>query len=299
MSLRGFSSVSDLTFSQQVLQNLISFFDWGLLNIGAFVNVRIGSGDKYVLSPANVPGTSAGTVWESRRGNWVWESGISYANQPTPVSGIYVATPISGSSVFMPNDNTQYYVDYPNGQVHFNPPLSLNSSVQLNYSYKMFNFYSADYSWFHEIVTDPLDTSTLNQVLAENRAYLPAVVVEIAPSRTFSGYELGDFTMDMKQAILFHIITEKASDRDKMLDYISMQYYRTIVMYDVNKVATANRFPLTGYGYPASGALMYPDLVNNFKWKTTLVENMRVQEVVSHVKLFRAVIRMTLQAYVP
>ena len=128
---------------------------------------------------------------------------------------------------------------------------------------------------------------------------MPAIVIEFAPNRTFTGYELGDFTMDMKQSILFHIITERASDRNKLLDYITMQYNRVLVMYDVNAVAAANKFPLTSYGYPVSGALNYPSLVDTYPWKKCLVYDMRSQEVSSHLKLFRATIRMTLQAYVP
>jgi len=41
--LKGFQNSQDATLSNILLRNLISFYDWGFLDKGGFVNVKIPS----------------------------------------------------------------------------------------------------------------------------------------------------------------------------------------------------------------------------------------------------------------
>lgn len=186
-SFKGISNYGDSLSTQQLESNLISFLDWGFLNIGAFQNVYRANADYYesenlsqylltedgeqllnfqpsgvigltayaglpaVLRPVTDPNFVDGTVFEGFRQNWVWESGIDYATQPISISGVYV------DNAFMPNGTSGQYafnINYPAGRVVFSTPITGDPNVSCEYSFKHVRVDLADSPWFQKIQLD-------------------------------------------------------------------------------------------------------------------------------------------------
>lgn len=79
-SLKGISTFGDATITTHVRENLISFFDNGLVDKSGFVNVEVPTtgyydGLEHRLRPVSDPRYNDGQVWEGFRSNWVWQSG--------------------------------------------------------------------------------------------------------------------------------------------------------------------------------------------------------------------------------
>ena len=93
--LRGVFNTQDATLSNMLLENMITFYDWGFLDKGAFYNIDIPEsglygGDKHKLRPVEDPNYNDGQVWEAYRSNWVWETGVSIDTEPTRISGVFI-----------------------------------------------------------------------------------------------------------------------------------------------------------------------------------------------------------------
>ena len=84
--LSKITHVGDSTISLLTQDNIIEFFDWGILNAGGFFNIEIPTsglyaGEKHKLRLVDDPRYTKGQVWEGFRSNWVWQSGLSTIEQ--------------------------------------------------------------------------------------------------------------------------------------------------------------------------------------------------------------------------
>jgi len=270
--LKGFTQIGDNTLTSTIQDNVIEFFDWGLLNKGNYFNITIPTsgqygGDKHRLRLVDDPNYTKGQVWESYRSNWVWQSGIDQVNAPVNISGVHV----NGTFHSKTSAGTySHHVNYPWGRVVFDSAISTSSTVTMEYSHKWVNVtYANSVPWFRELQSRSMrvDSSHFLQdasgdwsQLAGSRFQLPAIAVEMVPRRTFKPYQLGGgqyVTTD----VLFHIYAEDEYTRDKLVDIVALQDDKTIYMFDTNRMTTDSRFPLDYRGAKASGALTYPDLV--------------------------------------
>lgn len=277
-NLEGFSNISDTGPTTLIKENIIEYYDWGLLTIGAFANVtRPQSGvtglNEHVLKPYYDSGYTDGKVWQTYRSNLVWQSGLAAnvgASLHKPgVSGVYV------NNLFYPSTtsgNYGHYIDYPNGKVIFNSGLPTSSSVELDYSYKWVNVVPVDdVSWFKELqqksMFPPNFSNTQSGVYSldpATRQQLPMIGVEISSRRSYRGYQLGGgqyMTLD----ILFHCVGEDDYTRNKLVDIVSTQNEKTIPLLDLDRLAASGQFPLNYQGTPISGALRYPELLTSFQ----------------------------------
>lgn len=310
--LKGVEHIGNALISDQLADNLVAFFDWGLLGVGGFFNVERNQSGVYGGNLSNLRLSddiyySQGQVWEGFRANWVWESGVEYNYQPIKISGVYVNGTFYSSSA---SGAYEYSIDYPLGRVVFSNPISVNSTVSLSYSYKYYNFYKSDVPWFRNIVFDSFRNddvyfqqygSGVWNTLAQNRVQLPAVIVEPVPDRDFDGMQLGGGQW-MHTDVLFHIFAESPSDRNTIFDVITYQNRKKLVLYDKNRMADDNRFPLTVGGSIASGALTYPLLISsdNYGWKTAFIEKMSGQTLTNIIpNLYMAVVRATFEIEFP
>src|ERR1700733_4839272 len=103
--LKNIGRIGQSLLNDQLNTSLVSFFEWGLLNIGNAVNVNIPTsgnygGNLHQLRMVDEPYYVNGQVWEGFRANWAWEKNIDNSVQPIVISGIYV------NSTFIPNDNS-------------------------------------------------------------------------------------------------------------------------------------------------------------------------------------------------
>lgn len=313
-SLKGFDSIFDQTLNNELQDNIVEFLDWGLLEKGNYFNVTIGelSPNGYDYSLLRISSNqhyASGQAWEGFRKNWVWQSGIDYSPEPLVgdndaipgISGVYV------NDTFYPSDTTGDYahkVDYFNGRIIFDDPIPTGSKVQAEYSYKYVNVvYSNSIPWLREVQynTDEPNSSFLNNTKgefnlpAEMRVQLPAIAVEIVPRRTFKGYQLGGGQF-VYTDVLFHCLAEDEITRNKLVDIVSLQNDKTIFMFDSNKIASSGDFPLDYNGVPVSGAMRYPDLIDNHRGSRLRFQNSIVQGMeLVNTNFYAGIVRTTVE----
>ncbi len=314
LNLKGFDSVFDTTLNNELQDNIVEFLEWSLLEKGNYMNVSLGelSPEGIDYSKLRISSNSSfpsGKAWEGFRQNWIWQSGVSY--NPPPIVGNNHAIPgISGvyvNNVFYPSNTSGTYahkVDYFNGRVVFNNTIPTNSVVKAEYSYRYINVvYANSLPWLTEVQYSSLnlgeDFDDLNKgkydIPAEARIQLPAIAIEIVPRRTLKGYQLGGGQW-VDTDILFHCLAEDEYTRNKLVDIISLQNDKTIYMFNSNAIARSGSFPLDYHGFPVSGALRYPDLVENYYRGNLRLKNSSVQNMkVINSNFYAGIVRMTLE----
>lgn len=309
-TLKGITSLSGVTFSDQTEANLLSFFEWGMLNIGGFTNINAipeGTyyGDTSRLRPVQDPNFNDGQVWEAGQSNWVWESGMELplTSNPIRVSGVFV------NSTFYPSSTSGQYsfiVNYPAGRIVFNNPIPTTSIVQCSYSAKWIMWDLAESSYFREAIHqaynagDPtyLQFGSGNwQQLYPARVQYPFVAIEVVDADLGPGYELGGGTW-LNQDVLFHVFTETRSDRNKICDIIFNQNLKNIFYYDIATAAAMSLFPLDQNGSIAPLARNYPQLVNDpaLRLGFKVYFNKTTKQIVNQLspKIFHGVVRTTM-----
>lgn len=265
-SFKGYGNIGQSSLSEVIEDNLVSYIEWGFLQLGAFYNISIPSsgvygGDRHKLVCVNDPRYTSGQVWEGYRKNWVWQSGLTISTQPIAISGVFV----DGS--FLPR-GSGYHINYPDGRVIFDSAISTTSTVQLEYSHKWVDTVSADdVPWFKKSQNRSFRVDSSYYIsnsgnwneLADTRLQMPFVAVEVV-GRDYEGYQLGGGQW-IRTPVLLHVVAEESRTAKKIANILSSQNEATIFMYSPDLIANDNKFPLDYRGETASGALCYPDLV--------------------------------------
>jgi|TARA_R100000008_G_scaffold75408_2_gene54655 hypothetical protein len=292
--LKGFTNLGDSTITNHIRENFIQFWDYGLLEKGNFDNVVIQTtgyygGLEHVLQPVDDPRYTYGQVWEGFRSNWVWESGLgalnSTDNANPGVSGVTVNGtfyPASGAGSFA------HHINHPLGRVIFDSAIDTTGNVSCEYSYKYINVTKVDgLGWFEEIQkrSERADNSNFPNsgdyaILADNRYQLPAIGIEIGSSRTMKPYQLGG-GQSVFTDFLFHCVAEDGYTRDSLIDIVSLQHLKNMKAFDLNKIANTGTFPLDYRGVPVSGALRYPDLLEQHEGTNIRLEDVQMDSVYS------------------
>lgn len=311
-SFRGTSNnIGDSTATERVKINLINYFNWGFLGIGAYHNVTIPTsgaygGDESRLRPVNDPYRTDGQTWEGHRKNWVWESGVEQTTQPIQVSGVFV------NNVFHPTSGGDHYVDYINGQIIFNTAISTTSVVRAEHSNRWVHIYDGDdVPWIKETQfrSHRIDTNKFFNMssgdrsqLAQSRLQLPAVIVETVDG-DYSPYQIG-LGHNSKTDVIFHIMTEDGNTGKKLADRVAEQGAgpagKTIFMFNPDLLALSGTFPLDWRGSIASGdKKTFPELVipvedGGFRWRKLRMYDSRKQKTSQvHQNLYITPVRMS------
>jgi len=312
--LSGFDDAGDPTLSQNLKANLVNFIDWGFLSKGACFNVEIPhsglyGGDGSDLRPVKTPYFSNGQVWEGKRKNWIWEQG-TLIEEPIHISGVYV------DSVFIPTSDNTYHIDYKDGRVVFDTPISTTATVELAHSIKWLNVVDADdVPFFQRAQTDSFHVedsqfivgSGDNIEFSRNRAQLPLVAVETVSDRNLHPYEIGHSTKYVNTDVVFYVLAESNADAKKIIDILSFQDEKTIYMFDLKAIGSDNAFPLDYRGEVANSGSIYPNLVapsgdGGYRW-TNGVQNgkMRFKDTTAQngnwlsKNLYQAAVRTTIE----
>lgn len=317
LNLKGFNSVFDNNISNEIQDNMIEFLDWTLLKKGNYFNVTLGesspNGSDYSkLRMSSSQHYASGEAWEGFRKNWVWQSGITPpsgmdepivgSNNVIPgISGVYI------DDVFYPSDTTGDYshkVDYFNGRIIFDSPIPSGSKVQAEYSYKYINVvYANNLPWLREVQYRTFEPNSFfaNQnrgdftLPAEARLQLPAIAVEVVPRRTFSGYQLGGGQY-VYTDVIFHCLAEEAYTRNQLIDIVSLQNEKIFFMFNSDMIARSGSFPLDYNGVPVSGALRYPELIEQYSGtaRQLRLRDMTVQNMdVINSNFYGGIVRVT------
>ncbi len=287
--LKGFSDMGESLLDTQLRANLISYFNWSLLNKGNFHNVRIPAtgqygGDKSILQYNADKRYQPGQVWQAFRNNWVWESGLYTQTQPIQVSGVYV------DGTFHPLSETgayAHYVDYTRGRIIFRTPISKTSTVKAEYSYKVINVVDAgEVTFIKELQTGSfrLDSSTFSSpssgqyaLAPDNKIQTPALAIEVTTAMSFKPYQLGGGQYT-RTKVIAHIIADNEKQASHMAMVVAMQNSKGILTFDVNKISDANLAPLDQNGSIAPGALTHPQMVAGYEWRKLNIEDMSPPE---------------------
>lgn len=276
--LKGVLNSQRSSTTNLLLDNFLSFYDWGFLDAGGYYNIDISNTRKSRLRPVNLPIYTDGTVWQTGRKNWVWETGISVG---APINRTHPH--INGSE-----QPTGYVADYVNGRIHFSSPLPSGSVVTMGYSYKWLEVVPAhDVPFFREIQNFSNEVDSPQFIndefgswaqFGETRVQLPALAIEVVPPNSFKPYALGGGQWG-HHTIVFYIITENRWECSNIMDSILFQNDRVIYLYDTNLIAQNNAFPLDSKNTPKQNALMYPQLVDDFRYKDCYIFNSRAGNI--------------------
>jgi hypothetical protein len=279
--------------SEELDSNLTSFFNWALLNVNGFTNVQSGLNPAYGGAPNRLylvtdPGLTTGRVWQTYRKNLVWETGTGATLEPISISGVYV----NGVLKTRTDPIYSHYINYRDGLVVFDSGIPTGTRVEMNYSFKnvwidtndsIVNQEMQFESWNVENSHWSSASSGEYYPLAVSRVQLPAIGIEVVPSRTFSPYEIGGGQW-VKNKVLIHIYAERDADANRLIDLVSYQSDLRFFLYNSNTIAASGKFPLNANGDRVTGALMYPQLVREsgigFRWKQAQILDMQVVDKV-------------------
>lgn len=268
-SLKGFDSINTTDIQSAVQQNLLSFFDWGFIDKGAFSDVRLNTIDiraknKSTLKLVNDPNFADGRVWSTFRQNLVWESGVSFQSQPIQISGIYV----NGSFKTTSTSGYAHYVDYPNGRVVFSAAIPKTSTVSMEYSYKNILFTTDEVvPIIKSIEQNSYNiSSTVSGLLPYSKVQLPLVCIEMSPDTRFNPFEIGNSNHKVSMQVLFHTLAEDDETARKISTFIGYQSDKTIYMYNPDAVASGNAFPFDYLGRKSESMWTYPNLTRDYPY---------------------------------
>ena len=290
------SQVGNTLLNSQLESNLKSFLDWGMLGIGGWFNVNIPTSGAWggtfdQLRLVDDPSYGEGQVWESARKDWVWENEVPYTGgSPISITGVSVDGTFYGTG----DATYAHHYNYPLGRVVFANPIASTSTVILEYSYRNVQVYIADQApWWDELQYNSMrvDDSSFSQVgsgnwaiLSNNRVQMPAVVIEAVPRRTYQPYELGSSNNFITQDVLFHVVSESRWWRNQLVDIISLQKDKTLMLYDSNKLADSGAYPLDFRGMVVAPENNYSGLVSTdgYQFTSARITDMGVTEMESY-----------------
>jgi hypothetical protein len=305
---KGVSNISDDFLLNILESNFKTFLDWAFLNIGSWFDASISSNNLYsstnkhsILLLTNDQSYNTGQVWQGIRKDWVWETGVIFnETSPISISGIYV------NNTFQPNDSTQYSINYPDGQVIFNSAKSKSTKVELNYSYRNIQVYrSNDNPWFSTIQYSSFNTDNKDiqrtddgnwSISGNHRIQLPAIVIESVPRSRSRPFEIGNDNLLIEQDISFYVLAENKNDRNKILDILRLQQDATIWLYNTNSVAKDDNYPLDYNGDLKNNPLMYPQIIDQYKWRKCWIKDVSLYELDSiHTNFHQGLARATVE----
>jgi hypothetical protein len=199
-----------------------------------------------------------------------------------------------------------FNIDYPLGRVIFHQPVNITSIVKASYSYKFVQVYRAsDSPWFNIIQYSSYNTSNEDikqmdngewAIGANHRIQLPTIIIESLPRSRSMPYELGSDNLILEQDIGFYVLAENKNDRNKLLDIIRLQQDSVIYLFNTNKLSQDDNYPLNYYGDIKDGALMYPNIVDQYKWRKCWIKNINLFEIDSpNPNFHRGMARATLE----
>lgn len=291
-TLKNFTSLNQISHSTNLERNLVMFFDYGCMKLSGYQNISFNTiqngqplGQLKPVDSPQYPATTTARAWESYRTNWVWGgTGIT----PT---GVYVNGNFSG---------TGFNVNYKNGQIIFDNPVSVNSTVKASFSPKSIYWDTSDSAWYRDLITETYKYDAFNAdgigsgiraTLTNHRIQLPAVIIQVTSANNFTPYELGGGS-NYNPDINFYVFAENPAQRRLIIDLICSQNNHSFLGVDFNSVITANALPFNSYGFLVSGAKTFEQLQPLYPWnvKPIYFNNLQGKEVPFATPIYRGLI---------
>jgi hypothetical protein len=290
-TFKGINSISDDLLLNIVESNFKTFFDWAFLHIGAWFDASISnSGTIYAnRSPAQLLAVedmsyTDGKVWQGVRKDWVWEyESVFNSGSPIQISGVYV------NNNYIPYASGGFVVNYPEGKIIFDNPVSTNSSVKINHSYRYVQVYRASDSPWLNVLQYPTFNNSLPDIQQistgewsigpQHRVQLPCIIIDPVPRSRSRPYEIGNTSLWLEQDIAFYVLAESKNERNKLLDIIRLQQDLTIQLYNTNSLTQNDQYPLDYNGDLKNNPLMYPDMIDQYPWRKCFIKNISLFEI--------------------
>jgi hypothetical protein len=255
-NLDGLAFYGNPSLEESVLQNLISFFKWGLLEIGGFYTIATGQlnylgQDESRLRPLFATGSQNYTIYRGVKHDWVWEQNInlkySSGSQPVLPSSILINGALT---------STGYYADYSRGQIVFTNPRSSGDIVQAPHTLRAVQIYPYEGEEYRQLAYGWQNQSANTSGIYDYayKAYLPAIFINIADNTTDRGLELGSRAKLSRFELEFHIFSANAYERRKLMDLCNMLEEKSITLYDIKNVPK----PLNSAGQLINPSSTYP-----------------------------------------
>jgi hypothetical protein len=292
MSLRGFQGFDESGLTEVLTDNLLYYLDYGFVEKGGYTNIQRPS-PAAKLYHAKDPRQAVGKVWASRRKNWVWENGHGI-----PISGIWVNNNLITSG---------YTISYTDGAVTFDTALSINSTVEVNHSYKYIHIFDADENRIFDgdqesfKVSDSLFINGSGFVLPDRRIQLPAIGLEVLTDRDSTPYELGNLSQNMKTRVLCNVLSTDNRIGKRISDYLSYQKDKVFVLFDRDMAASSGFYPLNYDGSLNNTSGTYQYLSDNFSYskvfaRKVYISSLRTEKMNKiNADLFHTTVRMELE----
>jgi hypothetical protein len=279
------------------------------LQIGAWTDITKDMPNQYLQDASAlraatcVTGYSDGQVWEGFRKDWVYETDINYVDlDGSGHAPLDPAVYVNGGVV-----PSGYSVDYPNGRVIFDNPVSLSSTVQGEYSFKNVQTYIGDdVPWWRELqfLSWDVDAEFFQQsecgdwiVGGHHRVQMPAVIISSIPGGSLRPWGLGTGCTFREQSLNIHILAETKHDRDKLLDIILMQLNNCHGMFDYDEVNISGDFPLDCNGFLV-GDKSYYELLQDYPLTTSRIDEAEITGMSTlHCGLFEGVVTTRVSFY--
>lgn len=271
MSLHNICNIGDMTISEKLENNLISYFDWGFVDKGGYINVNVGQtgcfvDDRSILTKVTDP-RATGTLYFQGPENWVYESGSSSTPAPFIPPLVYVNSTLDLTPT----------INYRDGRVTPSISVPSNATVKAKFAYKWVTFTSARKSFNHKRVQYRQNRTDLNtadiKMPPEIRMPLPAVVIDVPPISRSKPYGIDRWGARVYfYDVDLYIIGESAADVARISDYLILQTQTNINTFDPKLVVLADDFPLNFNGTIHSGK-NHQQLSEDYPWSTVWIDS--------------------------
>lgn len=289
MSLNNVCDISNMSISEKVEANLISFFDWGFTDKGGYINIDIDQSGAYVNNRSSlikVTDVRGGVYWQGPE-NWVYENDVSNGTPNSPALVYNNGILDAGASI-----------NYRDGRVVLSSGNTTATSVKADFSYKWVTFTSSRKSNnVRRLQSRQTRTDIANgeiDIPPEIRVPLPCVTIDTPPITSSRPY--GIFNRNSPKIYSHtnnvYIIGESASDVVRISDYICSQEGTTFRTFDPQLVRNSGDFPLNFDGTLNSGK-NYDELCAGYPWAN--IEIMSAESIYSNYlgpNIYQASVRL-------
>lgn len=268
-NLQGLNFYGDSTISDILRDNVISFVKYGLLEIGAYINIEKGQlnylgNNMSRLYPIQVSGIANNRIYRDVKTDWVWEpiTELKFTSGTPPIqpSGIYV------DNIFYPTGTTvngaTYSLDYSRGQVVFSSGLPSGTLVELDRTIRGVHVYDSDNTELRTFVSNwnKFDNSH-NPTDIAYRAYVPCISIEVGNHKTIKGTELGSRSMFVRSEVEFNVYSVDGYTAKKLADLLFNLQEKRLPIFYTEKVPK----PLNHRGELINPTgVMWPDLISRY-----------------------------------
>lgn len=249
--------------------NIINYFDYSFIKDGGYTDVERGNPLSVLYRVDNIIGQK-NTVWASRRKNWVWENGYGIEPKKVWVNNQLVTT--------------GYRINYRDGCIIFDSPISPTAKVEINYSYKYLHLYDADENGIFRSDADSFNVSDVfingsTFTLPDKRIQLPSIGFEVLAGRNSLPYELGNYSQDTRTRVLCNILSTDSRIAKRISDYFSYKTDRVFVLFDRDLAAEAGDYPFNYDGTISNTIGTYDYLAENYPYTRVFSTKASISDV--------------------